>query len=313
VAPRSPARKVTPHSCAHWLTSAAKPTADTMPIASRRASPSAESAAGPRKRARARREVVGGGGGGGSAARLAARASREEEEEEEDEDDEDELLLLLLLDDDDDDDDILADCAAACEEARRGASPAWRGACLLSLSLSRRAERPPARSPRLAAEGGEQRDPKGSRGRASRAARVFWRRDPTKARARASERANGEEGRARGAQCAPSARRRRALRRRLRVRGAGDDDVHPRAQHANHAALTPMRSRKVLEEARPTARRPSLRRAVRAQHVLARGVTVEDGHCERCAAGHGLEGKGSGGARRGAEQRDDGRVVTTDC
>ena len=113
MAPRSPARKVTPHSCAHWLTSAAKPTADTMPITSRRASPSAESAAGPWKRGRSRR-AGGGGGGGGSAARLAARASREEEDDEDEEDEEDELLLLD--DDDDDDDDILAGCA---EAARR--------------------------------------------------------------------------------------------------------------------------------------------------------------------------------------------------
>ena len=81
VAPRSPARKVSPQSCTHWLTSAAKPTAATMLMASRKASPSSESAAGPRKRGRVRRAI--GGGGGGRDARLAARAAREEEEEEE--------------------------------------------------------------------------------------------------------------------------------------------------------------------------------------------------------------------------------------
>ena len=58
VAPRSPARKVRPQSCTHWLTSAAKPTAATMGSASRKDSPSAESAAGPRK--------------GGIASRLAS-------------------------------------------------------------------------------------------------------------------------------------------------------------------------------------------------------------------------------------------------
>jgi hypothetical protein len=57
---RLPPRKVTPHSFTHWPTSAAKPTADTVLMASKKASPSAESAAGPTRacapRHRRRRE-----------------------------------------------------------------------------------------------------------------------------------------------------------------------------------------------------------------------------------------------------------------
>ena len=91
-----------------------------MPMASRKASPSAESAAGPWKRGRRVRRAI---GGGGSAVRLAARAAREEgkgdgvedagkEMEGEGGDDEggddEKDELLLLLDDDDDDEDICA-------------------------------------------------------------------------------------------------------------------------------------------------------------------------------------------------------------
>jgi hypothetical protein len=63
-----------------------------MPITSMRASPSAESAAGPWKRGRARRAIGGGGGeGGGGGGGSAAEEKEEEEEEEEEEDEEDEV------------------------------------------------------------------------------------------------------------------------------------------------------------------------------------------------------------------------------
>ena len=70
-----------------------------MGSASRKDSPSAESAAGPWMRGRRARRAI--GGGGGSAARAAARSAREEEEVEEEE------VEQLLLDDEEDANDIL--------------------------------------------------------------------------------------------------------------------------------------------------------------------------------------------------------------
>ena len=110
-----------------------------------------------------------------------------------------------------------------------------------SLSLSPR--RAPARALATPRRGG--RGAEGSEGlaRASfegRAGVLAARTRRRRARERASERA-----RRRGAlavrPCAPSARRRRALRRRLRVRGAGDERAPSRAARKSQSP-TPMRS-----------------------------------------------------------------------
>jgi hypothetical protein len=173
--------------------------------------------------------------------------------------------------------------AAAAAPAAASAAASWRSTTL-SLSFAAPSARPrachaaPRREGRRGIRRGRADELRGPRGCSGGA-------NPTKARVRASERASGEEGRARGAperaERAAAAGAEAAAARARR----GRRDVHPRAQHANHAALTQMRSLAQSPRRGAAQRAPPLTPARRAHAARPRMRHGRSGWPSRGACG----------------------------